>query len=212
MGEDTWPLSAPATSILVATPGAEGVPQPMEAGAAPVKVALQELLDRGALTLDVVRDGVMLTEATLGPGADPGDLPPGLRDLREALVAFTPGAARHVLTKAHRRNPLLATDVRRAARGELTDRGLVEEHPSRRFPRRRAAGWTRTEAGDALASEGADRLASLRRRQDEVDKDSEGGIAALFAADEALFAEEPVEIEGMNRHKPHEAGTWMGGG
>jgi len=183
----------------------------MGAGPGPVIVALQELLDRGALTLDVVREGVMLTEATLGPGADPGDRPPALRDLRRSLVAFTPGAAKYVLTKAHRRNPLLATDVRHAARRELSDRGLIEEHPARRLPRRRPAGWTRTEAGDALALEGAERLERLRERQDEVDKDSEGGIAALFAADEALLEEEPIEIEGMNRHKPHQAGTWLGG-
>ena len=206
-----WSLTAPATVILVALPPAGGVPLPMGAGPAPVTVALQELLQRGALTLDVVRDGVMLTEATIGPGVDPGDLPPALGDLRRSLLPFTPGAARYVLTKAHRRNPLLATDVRRAARRELTDGGLIEEHPARRFPRRRPAGWTRTEAGDALASEGADRLERLRQRQDEVDKDSEGGIAALIAADDALYREERIEIEGMNRHEPHGAGTWLGG-
>ena len=44
-----------------------------------------------------------------------------------------------------------------------------------------------------------------------MDKDSEGGIAALFAADEALFEWEEIELEGMNRYKPHEAGTWIGG-
>lgn len=212
MGEGTWPLSAPAASILISLPGSGSDPQPLSADAAPVKVALQELLACDALTLEVVRDGVLLTEATLGPGTEPDALSRPLNELYRSVRPLTPGALKDVLTKAHRRNPAMTTDVRRAARGELVDRGLIEEESVRRLGRRHASGWRRTGAGDDLAEAASACLERLRRLQDEVDRDSEGGIEALFAADSAAApAWEEIELEGGNKHAPHSPGTWLGG-
>jgi hypothetical protein len=142
-----WPLSAPATALLR---------DPRTAPGALLRLALRELVVRGAVTVHPVdRRGRRPATVRLAPGGvSVGGLPSALRPVAEALLPHLAGdstSAADAVSKASGWRADLASRAREAARQELRTAGLLAEERDRLLgvvPRTR---WRLTPSGQAWA-------------------------------------------------------------
>ena len=216
MGDDPWPLSAPATQMLLALPEAGAKPRRLREHTEPVKVALKELLLRGAVTMEVEHRRFGRDRVTLAAGRDPGPLPPSLDRLLTAVRPQLPGEIQAVLKSARALNPHLVLKVGSGACAELVDRGLIEELPFKRLGLFSSKGWVRTTSGEAWARAGAGHLDRLRGLGRELESDPDGGMQAAAAAGPMLVmvpaAMGPVAREDRRRRDEGSAPFVYGGG
>ena len=214
MSDRQWPLSAPATRLLLSLPPAGAKPRRLTPDSEPIKLALKELLVRGAFTMEVEERRRGRDRVTLSAGKSPGSLPPPLARLDAALRPLLPGELKEVLKAARAHNPMLVKDVDSATRSELTQRRLIDEHDVKRFGLFPARAWSRTASGDAWATTGAEhreRLSTLDRDLRETpDAGAEAALAAGSMAVLVPAAMGPIALE--HRRRQESGAAYAGGG
>jgi len=181
-----------------------------------VKVAVKELLLRGALTMEVERRRFGRDRVTLSAGRGPGELPLPLARLHHALAPQLPGEIQQVVKAARAQNPQLVLEVGSGACAELSERGLIEQLPFKRLGLFSSKGWVRTTSGEAWARAGAGHLDRLRGLGREMESDPDSGMQAAAAAGPMLVmvpaAMGPVAREDRRRRDEGSAPFVYGGG
>jgi len=201
--------------MLLALPEAGARPRRLRSDSDPVKVALKELLLRGALTMEVERRRLGRDRVTLSAGTDPGELPLALARLHRALGPQLPGEIQQVVKAARAQNPQVVLEVGSGACAELSERGLIDQLPFKRLGVFSSTGWVRTVSGDAWARAGGEHLDRLRGLDREINADPDGGMQAAAAAGPLLVmvpaAMGPVARETRRRRNDGSAPVLYGG-
>lgn len=101
-----WPLTAAATDLLLRMPASTHKPGPLPAPKDAVKLAIKELMVRGAYRLETYQHQWGMPVTYLVPQQPPG-LPPSLAGADAALRPFSPATVKDVLGNARKADPLL---------------------------------------------------------------------------------------------------------
>ena len=178
-----WPLTAAATEILLALPLSSApkggsAPDPKDA----VKLALKELILRGAFRIQIEKRRLRKDKVTLLPGQASAPLPATLAQFDSALRPHTPDQVAKVVAAARRGNPKLIKEVGDLFLQELVGWGLVEamhEKVLGLFSRTR---YRRTASGDAWAASASQHVARLQALPDEAESQPQTAAQAAAVA------------------------------
>ena len=182
-GSQQWPLTAAATQILLELPlssAPKGGPAPAPKDA--VKLALKELILRGAYSIRIEKRRLRKDKVTLLPGQPSSPLPDTLLQLDFALRAQTPGEIGFVVSQARRRYPSLVKDVGRQFLEELESRGLVEAVRDKVLGLFNRTRWRRTASGDAWAATAGQYVARLESLPSEAESQPQAAAQAAALA------------------------------
>ena len=165
-----WPLTAAATHVLLELPASSApkggsAPAPKDA----VKLALKELILRGAYEIRIEKRRLRQDKVTLWPG-QAANLPERLAQFDFWLRPHTPNVIGKVIKGACQRNDTLIKDVGDSFFEEIVARGLVEQVHDKvlgLFPRTR---WRRTASGDAWAASAAEHVARMEALETEAEQ------------------------------------------
>lgn len=178
-----WPFTAPATRMLVWVPGPNEKPGDLPRYTVPLKLALKELILRGAYRLEFEQRRSRSRKVRLVP-QDGATLPPSLESLDAALRPWAPAEIPDVIRRARKARSKWWGSLGELAedpfRKELFDHGLITEHKVKPLGLLRLTRYTRTESGDAWAADGVQCLERLETLPAEVENDPQS--AARFAA------------------------------
>ncbi|MDQ3720570.1 MAG: hypothetical protein M3350_07305, partial [Actinomycetota bacterium] len=180
-----WPLTAAATQILLDTPpaGAKRGAKPDPKAAA--KLALKELIFRGAFTVEVRHHR---EEYLVLHWHGEVELPKSLRSFhRDLRPPASPPKVDMMIRLARDRHPTLLQDLEVQLRGELTRRQLVEERRERRWGLLSDTGWVRTASGDTWTADAEAHLDGLGTLASEHDVDHRRAATVVAAAGAALI-------------------------
>lgn len=182
-----WPLTAAATQALLTLPPAEG-----RGGAQPeagelFKLALKELLLRGAYEVELDSRKYGKAKAALIP-RDLPPLPESLSRVDALIRPQTPGDVKSVLKNARREHGGIGATVLELFLDELRGHGLAEEAEEKVLLFFTARRWRRTASGDAWTEDARnhiERFEGLDPETGDLEESSrvvaEGGSIALLA-------------------------------
>ena len=198
METQQWPLTAAATQTLLAiaasaSPKGAGAPAPKEV----VKLALKELLVRGAYRIQIEKRRFGKAKVTLYP-QQAASLPWPLATFDGALRPHTPGEIGSVIKMARKYRKTLIKDVGELFLGELTQRDLVEQRTEKALGIFSTTRWRRTASGDAWAATAAQHVQRLQGLPSEAESDPNSAARAAAAAG-ALALMVPVALAVLAR-------------
>lgn len=131
-----WPFTAPATQMLVSVPGPNEKPGDLPRYTVPLKLALKELILRGAYRLEFEQRRSRSRKVRLVP-QDGATLPPSLESLDAALRPWAPAEIPDVIRRARKARSKWWGSLGELAedpfRKELLDHGLITEHKVKRL-------------------------------------------------------------------------------
>ena len=178
-----WPLTAAATQILLELPlssAPKGGPAPEPKDA--VKLALKELILRGAYAIQIQKRRFRKDKVTLLPGQASAALPGTLAQFDSALRPYAPDEIGKVIAGARRARPKLIKDMGELFLEELVTWSLVEAVHDKvlgLFPRTR---YRRTASGDAWASSATQHVARLQALPQEAESQPQTAAQAAAVA------------------------------
>ena len=183
MANEQWPLTAAATQILLETPSADAKRGAEPDKKATAKLALKELIFRGAYRIEITETR-RRNEIKIFPQGHV-EVPKPLQTFH-GRVRKEAGEIKTVMRRAGQRHPKLLDSLEQQVRGELNKRKLIEPREERRFGVFKKQRWVRTPLGDSWADDAYGHVQALEALPERDETDPRAAAAAVAAAGAAL--------------------------